>query len=204
MPSRYAGRVEGAESGGGPYRVLAVAASAGGIGALSTLLGGLPADLPVPVLIVQHLAPHYATSVDQVLGRRSRLPVQLAKDGRRIGPGTVYVAPPDHHLLAAPDETLRLTDTERINYVRPSADPLFASVAEVYGSAVIACVLTGAGRDGSAGVAEVKAHGGTVLVEDPETAWCRSMPEAALANCEPDAVLPLDALAPAIGRLLAA
>ncbi|HET9167971.1 MAG TPA: chemotaxis protein CheB [Actinospica sp.] len=193
--------MDGGESVDGPYRVLVLAASAGGIGALRALLAGLPEDLPIPVLVVQHLAPHYQTSVAQVIGRGSRLDVRLAEDGERIGPGTVYVAPPDHHMLVSRDGTVRLTETELVNYVRPAADPLFISAAAVHGSGTIACVLTGAGRDGAAGAAAVKAAGGAVLVQDPATAWCRSMPDAALARCEVDAVLPLESIAPAIARL---
>jgi two-component system chemotaxis response regulator CheB len=200
----YAGPVTGVENAGCGHRVLAVAASAGGIAALRTLLAELPAGFPMPVLIVQHLSPKYPTSVAQVLGRSSALPVRLAEDGERIEPGVVYVAPPGRHLLAASDGTVRLADTEPVNYVRPSADRLFASVAAVYGSGAIACVLTGAGRDGSAGAAAIKQHGGTVLVEDPDTAAVRGMPDAAVSRCEPDAILPLEVLAGEIGRRVAA
>jgi two-component system chemotaxis response regulator CheB len=195
--------VDAAESVGSRYRVLALAASAGGVVAIRTVLAGLPADLPVPVLVVQHLAPHYATGLADILGRATALSVRLARDGERIAAGTVYVAPPDHHLIVAPDGTARLTDDDPVNYVRPSADPLFASLAEVYGPGVLACVLTGTGRDGSAGASEVLRRGGTLLVEDPETAASRGMPDAAVARCAPDEVLPLDAIAAAIGRLTA-
>ncbi|MCL6674786.1 chemotaxis protein CheB [Streptomyces panaciradicis] len=184
------------------YEVVALASSAGGVGGLLTLLGGLDADLPVPVLAVQHLDPRHRTVIAEVLGRRTKLPVKLAEDHEHVRPGQVYLAPPDRHLLVRPGGRLALTDSELVHFVRPSADLLFESVAGAYGPRAIACVLTGTGRDGAMGVDAVKSRGGTVIVQDPATAEFRGMPDAALGTGTVDFVLPLDEIAAVISGLV--
>ena len=184
--------------------MVAVAASAGGIQALSTLVGALPADFPVPVLIVQHLDPRHETTLAAILGRRTSLRVKLAEEGEHAERGTVHVAPPDRHLLVGADGVLSLSDHPRVNFVRPAADLLFASVARAYGARSIACVLTGSGRDGAEGVTAVKSRGGTVIAEDPDTAKFPSMPSAAIGTGHVDLVLPLADIPLALQDLLVA
>lgn len=184
------------------YDVVAIGASAGGIHALGVVLTGLPADLPVPVLIVQHLDPHHRTLVVEVLRHHSALPLRLASDGDTAVAGTCYIAPPDHHLLVGEGHRLHLSETERVHFVRPSVDVLFASVAATYGERAIAVVLTGAGSDGAMGVRSVKSGGGTVIVEDPATAEFPSMPHAACAAASVDFVVPLAEVAGVVVRLV--
>jgi two-component system chemotaxis response regulator CheB len=184
------------------YDVVAVASSAGGINALGRLLGGLPPDLPVPVLVVQHLDPRHETVIADVLQRRSRLHVGLAEDGEVAKPGFVYVAPPDRHLLVGADGVLSLSGSNLVHFVRPSADLLFESVAGAYGERAIACVLTGTGSDGAMGVTAVRSRGGTVIVQDPATAEFRGMPEAASATGEVHFLLPLEEIAPVVDGLV--
>ncbi|MFF4499398.1 chemotaxis protein CheB [Streptomyces sp. NPDC001401] len=184
------------------FEAVAVASSAGGITGLVTVLGALDADLPVPVLVVQHLDPRHRTVIAEVLGRRTPLPVKLAADHERTRPGTVYIAPPDRHLLVRPGGRLALTDSELVHFVRPSADLLFESVAGAYGPRAIACVLTGTGRDGAMGVDAVKSRGGTVIVQDPATAEFSGMPEAAVGTGTVDFVLPLEEIAAVIRGLV--
>ncbi|MFC0847431.1 chemotaxis protein CheB [Streptomyces noboritoensis] len=186
------------------YGVVAVASSAGGIQALSAVLGALGPELPVPVLVVQHLDPRHRTVLDQVLARRTALPVKLAEAGERARPGTVYIAPPGQHLLVGSDGVLSLSTTEAVHFVRPSADLLFASVASAYGPAAIACVLTGTGRDGATGVDTVKAHGGTVIAQDPKTAEFTGMPQSAVDTGAVDFVLPLEEIAAVVRGLVEA
>jgi two-component system chemotaxis response regulator CheB len=181
--------------------VVALAASAGGILALSEVLGALPADFPVPVLVVQHLAPHHDSIIAEVLDHRTALLVKLAEDGERIEPGGVYVAPPDHHLRVTDGGRVQLGVGERVHFVRPSADLLFESVAKAYGPRALVCVLSGTGQDGAQGAGLVKAGGGTVIVEDPESAQFKGMPEAAVRACAVDRVLPLSEIGPALRRL---
>jgi len=194
------GRVDPGE----PYGIVAIAASAGGITALGHVLSGLPAGFPVPVVIVQHLDPRHKTIIAEVLGRRSKLPVRLARDGEKAEEGTIYVAPPNHHLLVGADGVLMLSSSELVHFVRPSADLLFESVAGFYGPRAIACVLTGTGSDGAMGATAVKSRGGTVLAEDPETAEFKGMPEAVVAAGAVDFILPLDEIATVIRGLVEA
>jgi two-component system chemotaxis response regulator CheB len=184
------------------FEIVAVASSAGGIHGLATLLGALDADLPVPVLVVQHLDPRHRTVIAEVLGRRTSLSVKLAEDRERTSPATVYIAPPDRHLLVGPGGLLTLTDSELVHFVRPSADLLFESVAGAYGPRAIACVLTGTGRDGAMGVDAVKTRGGTVIAQDPATAEFKGMPEAAVGTGTVDFVLPLEEIAAVIRGLV--
>jgi two-component system, chemotaxis family, protein-glutamate methylesterase/glutaminase len=187
---------------GQPFGIVAIAASAGGITALGRVLGGLPAHFPVPVLVVQHLDPRHQTIIADVLGRRATMPVRLASEGEQAMAGTVYVAPPNYHLLVGAEGKLTLSGSELVHFVRPSADLLFESVAASYGSRAVACVLTGSGSDGATGLSAVGTMGGTVIAQDPETAEFRGMPDAAVASGAADFVLPLDEIAPVIRGLV--
>ena len=194
--------VPGGHSPGEPYGIVAIAASAGGVTALGRVLGGLPAGFRVPVVVVQHLDPRHRTVIAEVLGRRAKLPVQLAQEGERAEAGVIYIAPPDHHLLLGADSVLTLSSTELVHFVRPSADLLFESVAGSYGPRAIACVLTGTGSDGAMGASAVKSRGGTVIAEDPELAEFRGMPDAVIATGAADYILPLEEIASVICGLV--
>ncbi|HLM90275.1 MAG TPA: chemotaxis protein CheB [Streptosporangiaceae bacterium] len=187
-----------------PYGIVAIAASAGGITALGRVLGGLPAGFPVPVVVVQHLDPRHKTIIAEVLGRRAKVSVVLAQDGVRVEPGTIYVAPPNHHLLVEAEGVLVLSSSELVHFVRPSADLLFESVAGAYGPRAIACVLTGTGSDGAMGASAIKSRGGTVIAEDPDLAQFKGMPEAVIATGAVDFILPLDEIAAVICGLVEA
>jgi len=187
-----------------PYGIVAVAASAGGITALGRVLSGLAVGFPVPVVVVQHLDPRHKTIIAEVLGRRALLTVRLADHGERAEPGTIYVAPPNHHLLVEADGMLMLSSSELVHFLRPSADLLFESIAGTFGPRAIACVLTGTGSDGAMGASAVKSRGGTVIVEDPALAEFSGMPEAVLATGSVDFVLPLDEIATVISGLVKA
>jgi two-component system chemotaxis response regulator CheB len=168
------------------------------------VLGDLPVGFPVPVLVVQHLDRRHQTIIAEVLGRRVKLPVRLAREGDLAGPGAIYIAPPDRHLLVSAEGTLTLSSSELVHFVRPSADLLFESVAGSYGPKAIACVLTGSGSDGAMGVSAIKSRGGTVIAEDPDLAEFRGMPEAAVASGAVDFVLPLDEIGTVIRGLVEA
>ena len=198
-PGRLPESVEAADR----YGIVAIAASAGGVQALSAVLGGLPADFPVPIVVVQHLDPRHETILADILDRRSALLVTLAEAGVPVSGGTAYLAPPNHHLLVGPGGVLSLTDTDRTHFVRPSADQLFESIADVYGPRAIACVLTGTGLDGASGVRAIKAAGGTVVVEDPEVAEFAGMPSAAVHTGAVDLVVPLSEIAAKLSALVA-
>jgi two-component system chemotaxis response regulator CheB len=181
--------------------VIALGASAGGIVALDRILSELPPDLPSAVVVVQHLEPHRPSLLAEILNRHTELVVTEARDGERLRPGRVYIAPPDRHLLVEADGTLRLSAEGPARGLRPSADRLFESVAAHAGGRVIAVVLTGTGRDGAAGIVAVKRGGGTVLAQDRTSSAFFGMPSAAVATGSVDQVLPLDAIAAELRRL---
>ncbi len=139
----------------------------------------------------------------QVIGRQSRLPVVHAEEGAQLERGHIYLAPPDRHLLIKRG-SLSLTDTELVNFVRPSADLLFESVAAAYGPRAIAVVLTGSGRDGALGVTAIKQRGGTVIAQNEATSEFFGMPSAAIKTGAVDFVLALDEIAPKLVMLMAA
>jgi two-component system chemotaxis response regulator CheB len=138
------------------FDVVAVAASAGGLKALSLVFSMLPPDFPAAVVVVQHLDPRHRSLMADILSRRTPLQVKQAEEGDRLRPGTVYIAPPDRHLLVNPDGSLSLSQSELVHFVRPSADLLFESMAASYKERSIAVVLTGSGSDGTMGVQAVK------------------------------------------------
>ena len=180
------------------YRVAIIAASAGGLSALATVLGSLPQDFPLPIVIVQHIDPHHASQVAAILGRRTCLRVKEAAQDDVLAAGTVYVAPPDFHaeFLAG---AIVLTHTPPVHFTRPSADRSFLSGAEQ--GRVIGVVLSGAGVDGAAGVVAIKAAGGVVIAQDAATADHFGMPRAAIETGAVEYVLPLDEIGPALTDL---
>lgn len=184
------------------YDVVALAASAGGLTALSIILSALPADFPAALLVVQHLDPRHRSLMAEILSRRTALPVKQAEEGDTVSPGQVYIAPPNWHLLVNPNGTISLSQSELVHFVRPSADLLFESVAASYKQRAIAVVLTGTGSDGSMGVAAIKKMNGTVIVQDEKTSQFWSMPSAAIQTGHVDFVLPLDEIASALVTLV--
>jgi two-component system chemotaxis response regulator CheB len=187
---------------GAAFDVVALASSAGGIAALSEILGSLPGDFPAAIVVVQHLDPRHRSLMADILRRRTALAVVQAAEGDHIRAGTVYIAPPDRHLLVNPNGTLSLSQSELVHFVRPSADLLFESVAASYRMRAIAVVLTGTGSDGSMGIGAIKKMGGTVVAQDQASAEFTGMPGAAVRSGNADFVLPLDEIAPALVTLV--
>ena len=181
-----------------PRRVVAVGTSAGGLEALTTLLGQLPVGFAYPVLIVQHLARDHRSHLVDLLRTRTDLNVDEARHGIAIDVGCVYVAPPDRHMEVDALARIRLQRDPPVSYARPSVDVLFESVAHAFGPRAVAVVLTGAGSDGSRGVVAVHESGGLVIAQDPATSQTVGMPRAAIATGVVDHVLPL----PQIARFL--
>src|SRR4051812_23570384 len=148
-------------------RLIVIGGSAGGVEALSKLVGALPGDLAAAIAVVLHVAPSGTSVLPAILNRSGELRVRSAGDGDEVRPGCVYVAPPDHHLVVA-NGGLVLRHGPRENGHRPAIDPLFTSTAATYGPEAIGVVLTGALDDGSAGLAAIKLSGGIAVVQDPE------------------------------------
>jgi two-component system chemotaxis response regulator CheB len=176
------------------FDAIVIGASAGGVLALQQLLACLSAQLPVPVLIVLHLPRDRSSRITELLGTHCPLPVGEAQDKQPLQPGTVVFAPPDYHLLVEDRNTLALSVDAPVLFSRPAIDPLFESAAEVFGTRLLAILLTGASSDGTAGIAAVRAAGGTAWIQSPQEASSPLMPASALAHAGADAVLTLQDL----------
>lgn len=178
--------------------LIAMAASAGGLQALTRVLTHLHGDFPAPVVVLQHLSRHHPSLLAEILQRIARLTVKPASDGEQLNPGVIYCAIPDRHLLVLPGGRLSLSLDRATHFVRPSADRLFGSVAESFGARTLAVILTGTGVDGADGVRAVYSKGGTVVVQSPETAEYAGMPRAAIATKCVSHVIALDDIGPFI------
>jgi two-component system chemotaxis response regulator CheB len=184
------------------FDIVALAASAGGLKAISQVLSSLPTNFPSAIVIVQHLDPRHRSLMADILSRRTTLQVKEAEEGDYLTPSTVYIAPPNRHLLVNPDGSLSLTQSELVHFVRPSADLLFDSVAASYKKRAIAVVLTGTGNDGAMGVQAIAKMGGTVIAQDEETSEFFGMPNTAIQTGNVDFVLPLSEIASALISLV--
>jgi two-component system, chemotaxis family, protein-glutamate methylesterase/glutaminase len=183
-----------------PIDIIVVGASAGGIEALRTLIGALPADLSASLFIVVHTSPEAPSLLADILNASGKLPVTNATDGERIQKGRIYVAPPDRHLLVEPNR-VRVTRGPKENRFRPAIDPLFRSAAQTYGPRVVGIILTGYMDDGTAGLWTVKQLGGTAIVQDPADALVPFMPLSALTHVKVDYCVPLEEIAPLLVSL---
>jgi two-component system chemotaxis response regulator CheB len=180
--------------------LIVVGGSWGGLGAVSQLLGGLPADLPVPVVVVLHRAADSTQMLGAALARVGPLPVREAEDKDLLEPGNVFLAPSGYHLLVERGH-LALSTEEAVRFSRPSIDVTFETAADAYGPGTVGVVLSGANDDGSAGLAEIRRRGGIAVVQDPETAERSTMPAAAVLAATPQAVLPVEAIAALLAGL---
>jgi two-component system, chemotaxis family, protein-glutamate methylesterase/glutaminase len=184
------------------FEIVALAASAGGLKALTDVLAALPRDFPAALVVVQHLDPRHRSLMAEILGKRTSLMVRQAREGDTLERGLAFIAPPNHHLLVNADGRLSLSQTELVHFVRPSADLLFESTAAAYKERAIAVVLSGSGRDGAMGVRAIKKMGGTVIVQDEKTSQFFGMPDAAQQTGLVDFILPLPEIAPALRTLV--
>lgn len=186
----------------GALELVVVGTSWGGLHAISTLLRALPGDFPLPIAIVQHRGRDAGHLLSELLRQCTALRVRDVEDKDALEPGSVYLAPPDYHLLAE-DGFLALSIDAPVRFSRPSIDVLFTSAADVYESRVAGLVLTGANDDGARGLACIAGRGGHALVQDPATAESPIMPRAALLAVPAAEVHALDALAPRLVALAA-
>ena len=185
--------------------VVVVASSTGGPRALAAIVPHLPRTLPAAVLVVQHMPPGFTKSLAQRLDLVSPIRVDEAQDGEAIMHGRVYVAPGGWHMTVRDDgggPTIALEQTPSMWGVRPAADLLFRSAAELFGASTVAVVLTGMGRDGADGARAVRAAGGRAIIQDRETATIFGMPQAALSLAGADRVAPLGEIGAAITELV--
>lgn len=174
--------------------IIVVGASAGGLAAIDKLVAQLRADVPASLFVVQHMAADAnGDALLRQLQKHDTLGCKLGQNGETFKPGTIYIAPPDHHMLVK-ERTILVTKGARENRSRPAIDPLFRSAAVTHGSRVIGVLLTGMLDDGTAGMLAVKKCGGVSVVQDPADATYPQMPQSALDNAEVDHCLPLAAM----------
>jgi two-component system chemotaxis response regulator CheB len=191
----------------GAEAVVVVACSTGGPRALAEVIPGLGAALPAAVLVAQHMPPGFTTGLARRLDELSAMSVREAADGETTLPGCVYLAPGGRHMTVsagAHGASITLDDGPPQHGVRPAADPLFLSAARVFGSRAVGVVLTGMGRDGSAGLRAIRAAGGGAVVQDRATSVIYGMPQQALADAGADFEVPLDRIGSAVQDLVAA
>lgn len=183
-------------------KIVAIGASTGGTRALAEILPRLPAILPAPVVVVQHMPAGFTASLAERLNESSRLRISEAAQGDFLRPGEVKIAPGDRHLVVTPERRVLLTQDPPQWGVRPSVDRMMISTAEVYGAGTIGILLTGMGHDGALGMKAIKVKGGTTIAQNQETCTVFGMPQAAIkAQCV-DSVLPLYEIPGAIVSLL--
>jgi two-component system chemotaxis response regulator CheB len=180
-------------------KAIVIGGSAGALDALAAILPSLPAGFALPIALVLHLLPGKPSQLANVLALHTKLPVRETDDKQPFTPGTIHVAPPNYHLLLERTGCLSLSVEDPVLFSRPSIDVLFESAAEAYGPATLGVLLSGANEDGAQGLRRIADGGGITVVQDPETAVARAMPEAAIRLLEPHHVLPLAG----IGKLLA-
>ncbi|GFO56905.1 putative chemotaxis protein-glutamate methylesterase [Geomonas sp. Red276] len=176
------------------YHAVAIGISTGGVTTLKPLLGALPADFRLPILVVQHVSPDSGARLAMLLDRICALHVKEADEQDIPVGGTVYLAPPNYHLLVEPDRRLGFSTDPPVNFARPSVDVLFETAADAYGEELVGVVLTGAGEDGARGLRRIKDKGGLAVIQEPADAVASAMPQAALMAVAPDHLVTLAAL----------
>lgn len=179
-----------------------IGVSTGGVEALRTIVGSLPVDFAVPVLVVAHVAPDAGNGLARLLNDTCIIRVKEADELETPLAGVVYLAPANYHLQVETDGGLSLSIDPPVNFARPSVDVLFETAAGAFGPGLIGVTLTGAGSDGARGLAAIRDHGGITIIQDPEDAECRSMPSQALLLVTPDYLMPLDGIAPLLIELV--
>jgi len=174
------------------YRAVVIGASAGGLSAMEEILKNLKPSFCLPVLLVQHISPNVESYLASHFEHRSNLRVKEGEDKEPIRRGTLYIAPPNYHMMVEVDGSVALSIDAPVNYSRPSIDVLFETAADYFGKELIGVVLTGANSDGAKGLQRIKEKGGIAVVQSVETAEAQAMPQAAIDAVNVDHIVPLD------------
>ncbi|UAW97220.1 chemotaxis protein CheB [Halopseudomonas nanhaiensis] len=157
-----------------------IGASAGALEALSQLLPALPATFPLPIFVVVHVPPDKDSVLAEIFDAKCRLRAIEVEDKEPVEAGVIYFAAPNYHMLLEDRVTIVLSNDDAVLFSRPSIDVAMESAADVWGAELIGILLTGANRDGARGLQAISHAGGTVIVQEPEEAYARAMPDAAL------------------------
>jgi two-component system chemotaxis response regulator CheB len=170
-------------------KMLLIGGSAGSLDVLLEILPAVRKDLPFAIVVILHRKKESDSLLSILLSGRTSLPVKEVEDKEKITPATIYLAPPDYHLLVEKDGWFSLDASEKVNYSRPSIDVSFESAADAYGNQVAGLLLSGANADGTKGLKRIKESGGIAIVQRPSVAEVAYMPQQAINELEPDAVL---------------
>ena len=181
--------------------LIVVGGSAGALDLMLDIARALPEPLLSPMVVVLHLQPNQPSLVPDLLARSCRRPVREVEDKVVMQPQTIYVAPPNYHVLVERDRSLALSVDPPVHWSRPSIDVLFETAAEAWTNRLVGVVMTGANSDGAEGLRSIRARGGTAVVQDPAGAYAPAMPQAALDLAGADHCVPLDDIAPLLNRL---
>lgn len=181
--------------------VVVMGCSAGGMGALRTVLAGLDPHFPRTVIVVCHTGSEDVTTFCELLELASTLPVREARERQMIAPGVVHMAPSGYHLLLERSGRFSLSVDERVSFARPAIDVLFETAASACGKDLIGVVMTGANNDGATGLRQIRRNGGLAIVQEPSDAQAAAMPQAALEIAGADHVVPLRGIAPLLNQL---
>lgn len=183
-------------------KAIVIGASYGGMEAIKTLLSGLPSDFKIPIGVVLHIGNNNINSYLSMLNNKTSFKVKEAEEKETIKPGMVYFAPPNYHLQMESNFTFSLSTDQKINFSRPSIDVLFETAAWVYKNELLGILLTGSNSDGAEGLKTIKKYGGITIVENPETAFAKTMPGSAIKSENPSFVLDLEEIAGKIIELI--
>jgi len=182
--------------------VVVIGGSLGGFQALSKLAGLLPPDFPAPILAALHTHPDGPRFLVRIIRTCTSLKAVYGQNNEIVRPGTIYIAPPDRHLVVTARGVIGLSNGPKVRYARPAVDPLFESAAKIYGPDVIGVVLSGGGRDGTDGMLAIREAGGVGIVQLPEDSRDSSMPLSALSSASPDYQSSIEDIAPLLARLV--
>lgn len=176
-------------------KTIVIGASYGGMEAIKTLVKSLPSNFKIPVIIVLHIGNNTIHSYLSLLNSKTHFTVKEAEEKEQITPRFIYFAPPNYHLQIENNFTFSLSTDEKVNFSRPSIDVLFETAAWTYKNDLLGILLTGSNSDGAAGLKTIKKYGGTTIVENPETAFAKTMPNSAVKKEEPSFILNLEDIA---------
>ncbi|MEI9922037.1 MAG: chemotaxis protein CheB [Bacteroidota bacterium] len=172
-----------------PSKVFVIGGSAGALMVVLQIIQRLKLDMNLSGIVILHRKASDENVLLDVLAARTEYEVREVEDKDELLPGIIYIAPPDYHVLAERDGSLTLDDSEKVHYSRPSIDVSFESAADIYKTSLVGVLLSGANADGVAGLERIRACGGKVVIQDPESAEFIYMPKLAVAAVKPDLLL---------------
>lgn len=172
-------------------KAVVIGASYGGLEAIKIVLNELPANIEIPVFVVLHIGNNNINTFLALLNKDKKHLVKEVEENEVIKAGTIYFAPPNYHLQVENESSFSLSTAEKVNFSRPSIDVLFETAAWTFKNGLLGILLTGSNCDGAEGLKTIKEFGGTTIVENPETAFAKTMPLSAVKKSTPDFILDL-------------